>query len=207
MKTFKKLLTLILVLSAITLNAQNSSFEVQVIGKGKPVLLFPGFTCTGEVWNLIVEEISKTHQCHVFTFAGFGEIPAIEKPWLPKIKESVVQYISDQQLEKPTLIGHSLGGTLALWMASENDAYEQLIVVDALPSTGALMMPNFNSEYMVYDNPYNTQLLGMDDKSFEQMAAQMAFPRQTFLSNPWGHLWILFDPGPTKSYQSSPASF
>tara|TARA_R110002012_G_scaffold263456_2_gene446521 strand:+ start:188445 stop:189284 length:840 start_codon:yes stop_codon:yes gene_type:complete len=174
MKTFKKLLTLILVLSAITLNAQNSSFEVQVIGKGKPVLLFPGFTCTGEVWNLIVEEISKTHQCHVFTFAGFGEIPAIEKPWLPKIKESVVQYISDQQLEKPTLIGHSLGGTLALWMASENDAYEQLIVVDALPSTGALMMPNFNSEYMVYDNPYNTQLLGMDDKSFEQMAAQMA---------------------------------
>lgn len=174
MKTFKNLVSLILILFVITLNAQNPSFEVKVIGKGQPVLLFPGFTCTGEVWDLIVQEISKTHQCHVFTFAGFGEIPPIEKPWLPKIKESIVQYISDQQLEKPTLVGHSLGGTLALWMASENDAYEQLIVIDALPATGALMMPNFNSESMAYDNPYNTQLLAMDATSFEQMADQMA---------------------------------
>lgn len=174
MKTFKILFTIVLFSSFMTLNAQQAAFKVEVIGKGEPVLLFPGFTCTGEVWSDIVAELSKTKECHIFTFAGFGDVPAIEKPWLPKIKESVVTYISANKLDKPTLIGHSLGGTLALWMASENDNFGKIIVIDALPSTGALMMPNFNSEYMVYDNPYNTQLLNMDASSFENMAENMA---------------------------------
>ena len=59
-------------------------------------------------------------------------------------------------------------------MASEKHNYGKIIVVDALPSTGALMMPNFKSEYIVYDNPYNTQLLNMEEEAFEKMASQMA---------------------------------
>jgi len=43
----------------------------------------------------------------------------------------------------------------------ENDAYEATYVVMRY-IYWALMMPNFNSELMVYDNPYNTQLLAMD---------------------------------------------
>jgi pimeloyl-ACP methyl ester carboxylesterase len=174
MKTFKNIFAMIVFTSFITLNAQYDAFKVEVFGNGAPVLLFPGFTCTGEVWDAVVQELSKNHECHVFTFSGFGGVPAIEKPWLPKIKESVFKYVSDQKLESPTLIGHSLGGTLALWMASESDEFNKIIIVDALPSTGALMMPNFKSEYIVYDNPYNAQLLNMDDSSFEKMTIQMA---------------------------------
>jgi pimeloyl-ACP methyl ester carboxylesterase len=174
MKKFKIVFAFIMFTFIITANAQESAFKVEVIGKGEAVLLFPGFTCTGEVWNDVVSELSKNHECHVFTFAGFGEVPAIEKPWLPKIKESITKYIIDQMLDKPTLIGHSLGGALALWMASENDEFRKIIVIDALPSTGALMMPNFKNEYIVYDNPYNKQLLNMDDSNFEKMAVQMA---------------------------------
>jgi pimeloyl-ACP methyl ester carboxylesterase len=174
MKTFKNIFAMIVFTSFITLNAQYDAFKVEVFGNGAPVLLFPVFTCTGEVWDAVVQELSRNHECHVFTFAGFGGVPAIEKPWLPKIKESVFKYVSDQKLESPTLIGHSLGGTLALWMASESDEFNKIIIVDALPSTGALMMPNFKSEYIVYDNPYNAQLLNMDDSSFEKMTIQMA---------------------------------
>ena len=36
------------------------------------------------------------------------------------------------------------------------------------------MIPNFKSEYMVYDAPYNKQLLAMGDADFESMALQMA---------------------------------
>jgi pimeloyl-ACP methyl ester carboxylesterase len=59
-------------------------------------------------------------------------------------------------------------------MASESDEFNKIIIVDALPSTGALMMPNFKSEYIVYNNPYNAQLLNMDDSSFAKMTIQMA---------------------------------
>ncbi len=160
---------------SISVNSQNKVFEVNVIGKGNPILLFPGFTCTGEVWKDLVTEISKTNECHVFTFAGFGDVTAIEKPWLPKIKEAIIDYVEQQNLNNPIIIGHSLGGALGLWLATdENHPYSKLIVVDALPSTGALMMPNFNSENIAYKSPWNNQLLGMNEVSFEKMASQMA---------------------------------
>jgi len=174
MKTIKNLLFGLLIFSALSTAAQGKPFEVKVTGEGNPILLFPGFACTGEVWDTTVTELSKEYECHVFTFAGFGDVAAIEKPWLPKIKDGVEAYVSENKLENPVLLGHSLGGALALWMAAEGNSYKELIIVDALPSTGALMMPDFKSEYMVYDSPYNKQLLAMNDTDFETMVVQMA---------------------------------
>jgi len=175
MKTLKNSILLVICVFSITLQAQNKTFKVEVKGKGEPILLFPGFTCTGDVWKDVVTELSKTNECHVFTFAGFGDVLAIETPWLSKIKEGITDYILKNKLEKATLIGHSLGGTLGLWLGSEEHSkYQKIIVVDALPSTGALMIPNFNSETIVYDNPFNQRLLDMDASSFEVMASQMA---------------------------------
>ncbi|APQ17398.1 alpha/beta fold hydrolase [Maribacter hydrothermalis] len=174
MKTIKTLLFGLLIIFSLTTTAQEKPFKVDVRGEGKPILLFPGFTCTGEVWDTTIAELSKNYECHVFTFAGFGDVPAIEKPWLPKIKEGVVNYISEKKLENPVLLGHSLGGALALWMATESDSFKELIIVDALPSTGALMMPDFKSEYMVYDSPYNKQTLAMNAVDFDAMVGQMA---------------------------------
>ncbi|MEP2279849.1 alpha/beta hydrolase [Maribacter sp.] len=174
MKTIKTLLIAFFTFVSLSSTAQNSSFKVEVTGTGNPILLFPGFACTGDVWNDTVEELSKNYECHVFTFAGFGDVPAIEKPWLPKIKESVEEYILQNKLENAVLLGHSLGGALALWMATEENTFKKVIVVDALPSTGTLMMPNFKSEYMIYDSPYNKQVLAMNAIDFEAMAAQMA---------------------------------
>jgi len=175
MKTIHKVLVLILLLASFTLSAQIKSFEVTVEGNGQPVLLLPGFSCTGQVWDTTVAKLSKEYECHIFTFAGFGDVPAIEKPWLPKIKDDIVKYVSEKNLENATIIGHSLGGALGLWLASdENSSYSKLIVVDALPCTGALMMPNFKSENMVYESPWNKQMLEMDDAAFDAMATQMS---------------------------------
>ncbi len=175
MKTIQKLIASVLLLSLSLVSAQYKAFEVEVSGAGQPILLFPGFTCTGEVWEDTVTELSKTYECHVFTFAGFGDVPPLEKPWLPKIKIAVQEYTKEKQLENPTIIGHSLGGALGLWLTTEeNHPYSKLIVVDALPATGALMIPNFKSENMAYESPWNQQLLEMDEAAFAQMATQMA---------------------------------
>lgn len=175
MKTIKKILLGTILFFSISINAQEKAFEVKIIGEGDPVLLFPGFTCTAEVWDDLVKELSKTKTCHVFTFAGFGGVPALETPWLPKIKEGLEEYISENKLENAILIGHSLGGSLALWLGTDAKyQFNKIIVVDALPSVGALMMPNFNKENIVYNNPYSKQLLEMDDEAFEKMASQYA---------------------------------
>jgi len=175
MKNRKTLFTATLILIfALHLNGQNKAFRVDVLGKGEPLLFFPGFTCTSDVWEAQVKELSKEFECHLFTFAGFGDVPPIEFPWYPKIEEEVQQYITEHQLTDAIAIGHSLGGTLALSLASKAPNFKKLIIVDALTATGALMFPNYDSENMVYDSPYNNQLLEMEMEDFEKMASGMA---------------------------------
>ncbi len=158
-----------------SLGYTQSAFKVEVVGKGDPILLFPGFACTGEVWKDVTGELAKRYECHVFTFAGFGSVPAIEKPWLLKIKDAVVQYVHDRKLQQAIIIGHSLGGTLGLWLAAtEPTLFKKIIVVDALPCMGALMIPNYKADDIVYDNPYSKKLLEMDSAAFRAMAVQLS---------------------------------
>jgi pimeloyl-ACP methyl ester carboxylesterase len=162
-----------LVSSLLTSVYAQKSFEVTIKGKGAPILLFPGFGCTGELWNETVAELSKTNECHVFTFAGFGNVAPIESPWFSKIKDDVIQYVKTNKLIKPTLIGHSLGGTLSYWLAAtEPELFKKIIAVDALPCSAALMIPNYNGEKIPYDNPQSKMMLQMDEASFQAMNAQ-----------------------------------
>ncbi len=171
MKT-KAILLISLVFSVLFATAQ-SAFKVEVKGKGQPVLLFPGFGCPGEVWNDAVNELSKKYQCHIFTFAGFGNVAPIEGPWLATIQQEAIAYVKKNKLKKATLVGHSLGGTLSLWMASaEPDLFRQVIAVDALPCSAALMIPNYKGEQIAYDNPRSKMMLQMDSASFAAMNQQ-----------------------------------
>lgn len=172
MKTKSILLIALMLLISKSVFSQ-TAFKVDVKGKGAPVLLFPGFGCTGEVWNETVAELSKNYECHIFTFAGFGNVPPIEGPWLSTIKNQVVSYVKTKKLKKATLMGHSLGGTLSLWLAAdETNLFKKVILVDALPASAALMIPNYKGEVIPYDNPQSKMMLGMDQKAFNAMNSQ-----------------------------------
>ena len=161
----------------LTLQAQTTKkpIHVKVTGKGKPVMLIPGFTVPGDSWSALVNELEKNHECHIVTLAGFGGKTPIAFPWLPKVNTALENYINQQQLNNLTIIGHSLGGTIATWLACrENNNISEIVLVDALPATGALMIPNFNPDDLAYDNPYNKQQLALNAQEFEQMATGMA---------------------------------
>lgn len=170
----KKLLVFVFSLVSIWFSVQaQEAFQVKVVGKGNPVLLFPGFACTGEIFEETVKALSINNECHVFTFAGFGAVPAIEMPWLPKIKDQVVAYVKAKNLNKPIIIGHSLGGTLGLWLAATDQSlFKKVIAVDALPCNGAVMMPNYDASTIVYESPYSKQMLQLDTASFRKQAQQ-----------------------------------
>lgn len=172
MKTSKTLF-IIITLFISSLALCQKSFKVEVIGKGEPVFFFPGFGCSGNLWKETIAEISKTKECHIFTFAGFGNVPAIDSPWLATIKDEIIAYTKDKKLKKPTLVGHSLGGTLSYWLSStEVNLFKKVVAVDALPCTAALMIPNYKGEPIPKDNPQSKAMLNMDAASFKAMNTQ-----------------------------------
>lgn len=53
-------------------SAAHPTFTVRVVGKGRPMLLIPGLTCPGAVWDERVAHYQKQYQCHVISPAGSG---------------------------------------------------------------------------------------------------------------------------------------
>ena len=130
-------------------DAKYPSFKVEVIGKGQPMILIPGLASSGAVWASTVEKYKANYECHVLTLAGFAGQPAIKAPFLEKVRTDLAAYIREKKLKKPTIVGHSLGGFVALWLASaEPDLAGRLVIVDSLPFLGAINNPNATSETM-----------------------------------------------------------
>lgn len=154
---------------------QLESIHPTVTGTGNPVLFLPGFASNTSVWDATVAHFSETNQCHVVDYAGFGTVAPIDFPWLPAVMEDLKTYVNSINNDQLIIVGHSMGGTIATWLAAQSDLkIKEIIIVDGLPCTGALMFPNFSPESMIYDSPYNQNMLTMEDAAFEQMAMGMA---------------------------------
>lgn len=136
----KRLLAIALLLTAATA-VYAQSFTVRVTGKGAPVIFIPGLSSPGDVWDATSAHLSSRYECHVLTLAGFAGTKPINESLLPAVKRDLATYIRDNHLEHPVVIGHSLGGFLALWLAeTEPDLVGPVISVDGLPYAAELMM-------------------------------------------------------------------
>src|SRR5882724_8181158 len=109
------------------------SFHVDITGKGKPMILIPGFASSGKTWDSTVAHYKDKYQCHVLTLAGFAGEPRIEAPFLETVRKDLAAYIRKNKMDKPVIVGHSLGGFMALWLAvKEPDLVGPLVIVDSL---------------------------------------------------------------------------
>src|SRR5947209_2154516 len=122
-------------LSAVmSLAAPTPSFRVQVTGRGPAMILIPGLSSSGDTWKSTVEHYRDRYTCHVVTLAGFAGVPPIAEPLLASARRDLADYIRGERLDHPTIVGHSLGGTLALALAAEHpDLVGPLVIVDTLP--------------------------------------------------------------------------
>lgn len=123
-------------------------FEVSVSGAGRPVIFIPGIATPGKVWQPTVDALGDTFQCHVLTLAGFGGVPATRAdPFLPRVRDEIIAYIRAQRLDHPVIVGHSMGGLMALWIAeTAPELPGRLVVVDALPDMAAVIYPDVPPE-------------------------------------------------------------
>ena len=177
--------TIVIIFFALTINAygqeNNFPFEVKKTGEGKQSLIFiPGFSCSGEVWNETTSVFEKDYTCYVLTMAGFAGVPPQSDPTFQSWEKGIANFIEQFKIEKPVIIGHSMGGGLAMALAAD---YPQLIskivVVDALPCLAALMDISFKSKdtndcsaiISQFTSATNDEFYQMQMKSVPQMLA------------------------------------
>ncbi len=105
------------------------------------MLLIPGLSCDGTVWESTVDHFKGHYECHIFSLAGFAGRPAIPAPMLETVRKELASYIREKKLNHPVVVGHSLGGFMAWWLgASEPDLVGPIVAVDGGTFLPALMM-------------------------------------------------------------------
>lgn len=123
--------------------------SVEVIGAGPDVILIPGLASSREVWRPLATRLSATHRVHLVQLAGFAGEPWShgDGPFVVPEVEDLARYISETGLERPDVIGHSMGGLSGLLLAqSHPEAVGRLMIVDALPFFSALYGPTATVE-------------------------------------------------------------
>jgi len=115
-------------------------FQVKVTVHGRPIILIPGLASGGATWDSTAAHYKDRYECHVLTVAGFAGVPRIPAPMLDRVRDGIADYIRMKKLDKPTIVGHSLGGFLALAVAVQfPDLPGRLVIVDSYPFLGGML--------------------------------------------------------------------
>ena len=157
MRAYTHYITTICLLLFISANAQSThssfSFSVKVFGKGKPMLFIPGQTGDGEeTYSTTVKHYEANYKCYVITLAGFAGQPASKRDsdLLKGQRDELIEYMKEQHLKKPILIGFSFGGVLALWMeCTAPDLFGKLVDIDGVPFEAAVENPRINKDSLL----------------------------------------------------------
>jgi pimeloyl-ACP methyl ester carboxylesterase len=102
--------------------------------RGRPLILIPGLATGGWVWQETVRAFSANHVVYVLTLPGFDGRPPATASAFASSKAAVAKLIEQRRLDKPVIVGHSLGATMALALAEDMPAQVGgVVAIDGLP--------------------------------------------------------------------------
>ena len=125
---------------------QSTRMHVRVDGEAGPgvrdIILIPGLSSSPEIWQGTVDHLGagwRVHRIHVQGFAGAPVEGNAEGPVAAPVAEEIARYIAENNLDKPVVVGHSMGGTIGLMLAARHpEAVGKLMVVDMIPFMGSM---------------------------------------------------------------------
>jgi len=149
-------------------------------GNGTDVLLLPGLASSRDVYAAEAKLLAPNFRLHLIQVAGFACEPAgpnASGPILAPVVEQLHQYIIDNHLQPIPVIGHSMGGLLALMLAQAHPGdVSKLLIVDTLPFYGLVFSPGATVESVA------PQAKVMADQILKMPADQFAASQPLFAS-------------------------
>ena len=96
------------------------------------MVLIHGLGSSAEVWDGLAPYLMGTFRVFRFELAGHGRTQPIDDPTIAKEVERLSDFLLENDVLYPTLVGHGLGGMIALSFALDHPAdVHRLILMDS----------------------------------------------------------------------------
>lgn len=117
-------------------------FSVTVAGTGPDVIMIPGLAGSRDVWRSSASGVTG-YRYHFIQVAGFAGAPAAgnaKGEVVAPLAEEIARYIAARRLVRPAIVGHSMGGSVAMMVAARHPSrVGKVMVVDMLPQPAGLL--------------------------------------------------------------------
>lgn len=91
------------------------------IGTGETVILLHGFPFNQQLWAGFAKKLGDSHRVVTLDLPGFGNSPALPSGFtIDDVSSEILSFIQTKGYEAPVIVGHSLGGYIALGMAERD---------------------------------------------------------------------------------------
>lgn len=103
----------------------------QTLGQGQPLILLHGLFGSANNWGVIAKHFSKTHQVISADLRNHGRSPHSHSQSYTDMAEDLIELCHSLNLDTIHLLGHSLGGKVAMQFATQHpERVNQLVIVD-----------------------------------------------------------------------------
>jgi pimeloyl-ACP methyl ester carboxylesterase len=101
------------------IQANNAEFYYELHGAGHPLVLIAGYACDHTYWLPVLEPLAKRYQVLIFDNRAVGQTKDNGEPLSADLMARDVMAICNElKLNKPHIVGQSLGGTIAQTVAA-----------------------------------------------------------------------------------------
>lgn len=117
----------------MTFTYKQTKIHYTFSGEGEPIILLHGFLENSSMWERLQKELSKSHSVYALDLPGHGNTEAIG--YIHSMEEYaalVLAFADDKKLKTFSLIGHSMGGYVALALAElQSEKINKLILLNS----------------------------------------------------------------------------
>ncbi len=106
----------------------------KTIGEGKPLIILHGLFGSLDNWLSIAKELGDTYKIYLVDQRNHGQSPHSKEFNYAAMAEDLNEFIEEHDIDRPYILGHSMGGKTAMKFAlNHGEKWEKLIVVDISP--------------------------------------------------------------------------
>ena len=106
----------------------------KIYGTGDPVIIMHGLFGSGDNWRTVARMMESQYQCIVVDMRNHGRSPHDPEMNFRVMTGDILELMNDLNLANATLLGHSMGGKVAMQFALMYPMkVDKLIVVDIAP--------------------------------------------------------------------------